>query len=802
MTLFIAEKPELGRAISAALPGKETNKGSFIIKDQNIITWAFGHMLEQSEPHEYDERYKDWLLNDLPFEIPLNSIKYRPIERSKEQLKTICKLINDSRVGTIVHCGDADDEGQILIDEILFFINNKKPVKRLLINDLTEAGVRKSLGEMRDNREFFGLSERGFARSQADWVVGLNLTRAYTIIGRKNGGIGFKEVVSLGRVQTPILGLIVARDEEHTKFKKMPYFSISGSFKYGPATIKALLKTEEKITNEAVANNIKTYCEGKSGVVKSATTEHRKEYPPLPYSLLILQAECSKLFGLKPDKTLEITQSLREKHHLITYNRSDCQYLPTTVFDERLKILPAIEQNLAKSDPQTGKLLANCQNSIKGPCFNDNNITAHHGIIPTSQRADMSTLTKDELNVYTLIARRFVVQFYPPREFDNTKIIISVAGSEFFASQNIDTFSSFADFYNKIEVKEEKPNDDEDVENTFDLRKVREGDGITCSQIFITKKETKPKPLYTMATLLKDLTGVAKYCKDERIKRLLLEKDQDKKGENGGIGTPATRSEHLKKLIERKFITVSDDKKQTIRATDRGKELIANISPMLATPDLTALWFEEQKAIERGEKSRYTFLQEVNAVVHGEIDSIRDNREIFSAAEHKCPKCGSRLIRRESKTKKNSFYWSCSGYKDGCDVGFFEDKNGIPVLEKQSAPRFTCPKCGGTLYRNESKKKKGQFYWSCGGYKTGCDIGFLQDRDGKPVFEKEKPHDDDIFGGGAESEILCPVCGVGVLKRHLSKKGKWWWGCSEWKSGCKAMYFDENGLPASIDFFP
>lgn len=581
MRLFIAEKPELGKAIAEGLDGNYKSGEGYIQKGDNIVTWAFGHILELAKPEEYDEKYKLWKLEDLP--LPIKEFKYLPKKESKKQLKIICDLIHSDKITSIVNCGDADDEGQILVDEIIQYSKTSKPVFRVLINDLTPKAVKEEIAKIKPNADFKGMSERGFARSQADWIVGINLTRAYTIMARKNG---YEGILSVGRVQTPILALIVNRDKEFENFKSINYYSLLGDFNINNNTIKARLKTEDKILDENLAKEIKESCENQNAKI-NLKIENKKEYPPLPYNLLVLQAECAKLFGFSPDKTLEITQNLREKHKAITYNRSDCQYLPETMFEQAPNILNIIKENLNSND-EIQALIASSDLTIKSKAFNDANISAHYGIIPTQNKIS-SQLTQDELVVYNLIAKRFIIQFFHPREYQTTTINLEVNQRIFTATQNKTTKSGFRSLWQNIDSEEEQENNENDIN---DLSILKNGDIAKCSLIQIEKKQTKPRPYYTMTTLLKDLNSVAKYVSDERIKKLLIEKDKDKKGESGGIGTPATRSNHIKTLIEREYIEVSKDKKQIIKSTKKGRDLIKLSPKSLITPDMTALWFE------------------------------------------------------------------------------------------------------------------------------------------------------------------------------------------------------------------
>ncbi|EIK3780507.1 DNA topoisomerase 3, partial [Campylobacter coli] len=719
MRLFIAEKPELGRAIAEGLDGNYKSGEGYIQKGDNIVTWAFGHILELAKPEEYDEKYKLWKLEDLP--LPIKEFKYLPKKESKKQLKIICDLIHSDKITSIVNCGDADDEGQILVDEIIQYSKTSKPVFRVLINDLTPKAVKEEIAKIKPNADFKGMSERGFARSQADWIVGINLTRAYTIMARKNG---YEGILSVGRVQTPILALIVNRDKEFENFKSINYYSLLGDFNINNNTIKARLKTEDKILDENLAKEIKESCENQNAKI-NLKIENKKEYPPLPYNLLVLQAECAKLFGFSPDKTLEITQILREKHKAITYNRSDCQYLPETMFEQAPNILNIIKENLNSND-EIQALIDSSDLTIKSKAFNDANISAHYGIIPTQNKIS-SQLTQDELVVYNLIAKRFIIQFFHPREYQTTTINLEVNQRIFTATQNKTTKSGFRSLWQNIDSEEEQENNENDIN---DLSILKNGDIAKCSLIQIKKKQTKPRPYYTMTTLLKDLNSVAKYVSDERIKKLLIEKDKDKKGESGGIGTPATRSNHIKTLIEREYIEVSKDKKQIIKSTKKGRDLIKLSPKSLITPDMTALWFEQQKMIEISELRREQFLEEITKEVISEIQRIDKNQE-------------------------------------------------FKILDNENKPKIQCPQCN----KGFLTKRKGKYgnFWGCSEFKQGCKA-IYPDNKGTPNFETKQASNDTTH--------KCPQCNKGFLQRIKSKNGNsWWWGCSEFKQGCKAMYY-------------
>lgn len=717
MRLFIAEKPELAKAITTGLDGTVEKKDGYYKVGNDLVTWAYGHILGLADPESYNEKYKSWKVEDLPFQIDIDNFKYIPKDSSKKQLNIIVDLINNKDIKTIVNAGDNDEEGQILVDEILAYADNKKPVQRVLISDLTEKGVKKALQEIKSNDDFKGLSDSGFARSQADWLVGLNLTRAYTTLAQAQG---YQGVLSVGRVQTPILGLVVARDKENENHKSSFYYTVKGNFNSNNINFIANLKVDEKITEENEANNILNICKGKDGVILKAINEPKRTNPPLPYNLLDLQAECSKKYSYKPDKTLEITQSLREKHKLITYNRSDCSYLPENLFSEAPATLESIKANLLDFED----FIDQANSSIKSLAWNDENVTAHHGIIPTAQKVNIKDLSKDELNVYTLIARKFVAQFYEPKEYIHTQIEVDINNNIFTTSSKKTTKQGFEVLF-KGEIE-----DDESEElgnNSNLLENITTNAQANCNNINISKEKTKPKPYYTMATLLKDLTSVAKYIKDPEIKKLLVEKDKDKKGENGGIGTPATRSNHLKTLFDRGYI-IEDGK--SIKSTETGKKIIELSPDSLQSPDMTALWFEQQKDIQSGTLSREEFLANVENYIKEEIERIKANNKFETLAGGiKCPNCDIGNLRK-IKNKDGKFFWGCSNYQGGCKTSFPDDK-GKPLILKPSGHK--CPDCkdGDLIKRKTVKDKKTSYWWGCSNYSKGCKYTTFDEK-GKP----------------------------------------------------------------------
>lgn len=720
MRLFIAEKPELAKAITTGLSGTLQREDGYFKVGDNLVTWAYGHILGLAMPEDYNEKFKTWSLEDLPLPIGTgqNSFKYLPISSSKKQLNIILDLINSKEVTKIVNAGDNDEEGQILVDEILIYANNKKPVERVLISDLTEKGVKKALQEIKSNDDFKGLSDSGFSRSQADWTVGINFTRAYTKLAQS---LGYQGVLSVGRVQTPILGLIVARDKEIESHQSSFYYTVKGSFNSNNILFNANLKVDERITDEEIANKILN-CKGVNGTILKAVNEQKRINPPLPYNLIDLQADGAKKFGYKPDKTLDITQSLREKHKLITYNRSDNSYLPETLFEQAPATLESIKANLLDFKD----FVDGANVSIKSLAWNTANTTAHHGIIPTVQNVNIEDLSKDEKNIYTLIARKFVAQFYEPKEYIHTQIEVGINDNVFSTSSKRTTKQGFEVLF-KGEIEDDETDDDS---NDVNLENISQNSSAICNDVNISKEKTKPKLYYTIPSLLKDLTSVAKYIKDPEIKKLLIEKDKDKKGENGGIGTPATRSAHIKNLFDKGYIV--EDKK-AIKSTSTGKKLIELSPSTLTSPDMTALWFEQQKEIQNGNLTKDEFLNSVNDYIKREIESLKDGNKFDSIAIDenaiKCPNCEAGNLKR-IKNKDNKFFWGCSNYQGGCKTAFPDDK-GKPLILKPSGHK--CPDCkdGDLIKRKTVKDKKTSYWWGCSNYSKGCKFTTFDEK-GKP----------------------------------------------------------------------
>lgn len=720
MNLVIAEKPQVASAIAEAIGHAKKEKG-YIKCNDFYITWCVGHLLSI----KFKMEDTPWSWDTLP--LKADGWTFEPNKNTIDQYNIVTDLVK--KANTIINAGDPDEEGQLIVDSILYkngIIDLKgkstKTIKRILINDFNTDVIAKQLQQLKDNNDYLNLSLAAIARQIADKIFGYNLTRAYTL---KNKELGNSNVISIGRVQTPMLALIVRRDEEVKKHVKSYFFKIKGAwnginnFLYKPKENE--VDENKRITSESVANDILQRMINNKDKAVIAKYEQKEEIDnvPLPYNLLDLQIDCSKIYNMKADPVTHITQSLREKHKAITYNRSDCNYL----LDETYEESPAIINKLQGfTDPVLERIINNADVTIKSKAFNSSKTSAHTAIIPTQSNVDFSAFSEDEKKVYSLIARRFTMQFLPPAKYKRHSITINI-GDDVLEHSHRQLIE--AGWKGILII-----NDDEESIPGLDYSQIKEGMNIDNIDLAISKEETKPKKLYTTDTFLNDLKKVAIYCKDEKIKAILKEKDKDKAGEHGGIGTPATRSAIIKNLYDRGYIT--DDKKNVV-STKLGKDLIAALSETITYPDMTALWHEEIKEIGQSFEAVKTFTDNVTAFSSTEIDNIKNNKLNVEVSAELCPKCNSPLKRL--KSKQGSFFWLCLNEK--CSKTY-PDKNNKPDFTVKSKAAisevYKCMLCGKGLKRLESKNKKGSYFWACSNYPECKNI--YQDKDGKPVYDK------------------------------------------------------------------
>lgn len=691
MILVIAEKPQLGKVIAEAIGIKNRGDGYYECENNHTVTWCIGHVLELAKPQDYNPSYEQWNFDDLP--LKLRPLKLNIKQSTAKQFNVVKNLLEEAN--QVINAGDFDDEGQLLIREVLDYCEFKGEVLRIIINDLNTESVRKALNNLQPDSKYDGMYKKALARSQADFLFGINLTRAYTIKAKEHG---VNEVYSVGRVQTPTLGLIVNRYLENKNHKASYFYKVSGTFNFGQnendVTANLILDdavntVDGKIIDENVANAILEQ-KGKKATVLNQEIKHEKKPCPLPFSLLDLQAKMNETHGFSADKTLKITQTLREKHKAITYNRSDCRYLTSEQFKDAPKTLEFIYSIF--SDFSTYEI----NDKKPSRAFNDDKVTAHTGIIPVSSDFTINDLTKDEIVVYEAIARQYLIQFMTDKEYDVCNVFIKsddysfktsamkLTNSGWTAMSSINTDTSNQD--------DDSIDDDSLFEYLSSLTVGQEGD---CVSVKADKEKTKPLPIYTEATLLKDLQRVAKYVKDPKIKELLIAKDKGREGENGGIGTPATRSAIIKNLNDRGYFVYEGKK---LIPTDKGIDFIKSLPEQIVCPDLTALWFEQQLEIEQGNLEVDSFLDDLEAFIGLEVERSK-SFEVELKGEP-CKACGKGVM--VVKKSKNGDFLACSNYP--------ECKTTQSILDNKPMPN--CPCCSKSTLRINTKA-------------LSCECGFI-----------------------------------------------------------------------------
>lgn len=638
MRLFIAEKPSLARAIADVLP-KPHRRGDGYIScgSGDTVTWCVGHLLEQAEPDAYDTRYARWNLADLPI-VP-EKWQLKPKPSVAKQLNVIKRLLGEAE--QVIHAGDPDREGQLLVDEVLDYLElapeKRQNVQRCLINDLNPQAVERAVSRLRDNREFIPLCVSALARARADWLYGINMTRAYTILGRN---AGYNGVLSVGRVQTPVLGLVVRRDEEIENFVSKDFYEVKAHIvtpaeerftaMWVPSESCEPHQDEEgRLLNKALAEHVIKRIEGQPAIVTGYNDKRESEIAPLPFSLSTLQIEAAKRFNLSAQQVLDLCQRLYETHKLITYPRSDSRYLPEEHFAGRHAVMNAIAshvpelQQVAAVDPDK-----------RNRCWDDKKVDAHHAIIPTA-RAGNINLSDDERKIYTLVARQYLMQFCPDAMYRKCVIDLDIANGKFVAKAR---FLAEAGWRALLGAKER---DDEDEGSPLPV--VAKGDELLCEKGELMERQTQPPRPFTDATLLSAMTGIARFVQDKELKKILRATD--------GLGTEATRAGIIELLFRRTFLY---KKGRYIHSSEAGRALIHCLPEIAARPDMTADWEATLTQISEKTRRYQDFMQPLVSTLYQLIDQARSNRnpQAFRGLPPAAEKSAKRKYKPKAKENK------------------------------------------------------------------------------------------------------------------------------------------------------
>lgn len=613
MRLFIAEKPSVAKAIVAELGCVTRGDGFITCKDGSVVTWCFGHLLEQAEPDAYlpddvprtKKGSKVWRFEDLPI-YPKNwKLLPKNDKGVKKQLATIGKLLK--KASLVVHAGDPDREGQLLVDEVLEHFRYTGRVQRFWVSAQDSASIRKGLTNLRDNETFDGMRLAALGRSRADWLLGMNLSRAYTLARQAQGK---KELIAVGRVQTSTLALVTKRDVAIRDFKPVPYFVIKARLGGGkpftavwePEESQAGIDEQKRLVDRCIAAALQQRLKavGQATVVRCSRTP-KKIAQPKAFSLADIQLGASNQFGFSAEKTLNLCQSLYETHKATSYPRTDCSFLPESQYADAKNVLAAI----AKTMPPLAGLVAKCDCSIQSPTWNDKKITAHHGIIPTQQAADGSKFSDDERKIYRLIAERYLSNFLPAHEYLACSIELRIATERFSAKGRLVTKPGWKVVTSAAD--EDKADDEGQA-----LPELKSGLQLPVSGIDCEEERTKPPAAFTEGTLIRAMENIHQAVNDPQSKKFLKEGD--------GIGTPATRAAIIAELKRKKYLEVKGKK---IVATELGLHLLQVVPDVMKNPVLTALFERILREVEAGNVPLDVFIEKQKQLVINELRRLR-----------------------------------------------------------------------------------------------------------------------------------------------------------------------------------
>ncbi|HRG51870.1 MAG TPA: DNA topoisomerase 3 [Bacteroidia bacterium] len=730
MKVCIAEKPSVAKEIAEIVGAKQRKEGYFEGNGYQV-TWSFGHLCELKEPHEYDSAYKEWNLNMLPIVPTKFGIKLKNDKGIEKQFHIISTLFEHAE--EVINCGDAGQEGELIQRWIFSKANCKKPLKRLWISSLTEEAIREGFKNLKEGKAYESLYYAGYSRAAADWLLGMNATRLFTI----KYGNG-KQVLSIGRVQTPTLAMIVKRQLEINDFKSAVFFELKT--KYREVVFNATrdrFDEKEKETAESIVATLKD----NPFTVTSVEQKKAKETAPRLFDLTSLQVECNKKFGYSADDTLKVIQNLYEKK-LVTYPRVDTTYLPNDMYPKIAGIIGNMRNYEALIKPL---LEAPIRKSAK--VFDDKKVTDHHAIIPTGVHAQ--GLVGNEALVYDTIAKRFLAAFYPDCEVMNTVVLGAVKEIEFKANGKQILDPGWRLVYNKEAV------DEDEKEETQILPAFEKGESGAHDVFLAEGKTSAPKP-FTEATLLRAMETAGKQVDDEELRDVM---------KDNGIGRPSTRAAIIETLFRRNYIK---RERKNVVPTITGMELIRVINnELLKSAEMTGKWEYKLRQIEKGDYQAEAFLHEMKSMVSELVIQVKsESAQRIQIASHvpdlkkeevlECPKC------RKGTMLKGKTAMGCSEFKNGCTFKVPFDFKGKKLSESQLT---------GLIKKKKTSTIKG--FNTASGKKDGVlelneqfDIVFNE------VVQQEKSKKEDRSG-------LCPKCNTAAIIKGGSA-----YGCAAWKSGC------------------
>ncbi|AGH77699.1 DNA topoisomerase III [Xanthomonas citri pv. citri] len=666
MRVVLCEKPSQGKDIARVL-GAHRREAGCLGGPGITVTWGSGHLIEAAPPEAYGEHFQRWTLETLPIVPP--RWQWVVKARSAAQFKVVKRLLGEA--SELIIATDADREGEMIAREMIDYCGYRGPVQRLWLSALNDASIRKAFGALRASSETLSLYHCALARSRADWLVGINLTRLFTLLGRHAGHDG---VLSVGRVQTPTLKLVVDRDREIAAFVPVPFWSIDVSLSAANVPFSAHWLAPRTATDDAGRCLRQSVARHAADAIRAAgtaqvvhtETERVREGPPLPFDLSTLQEVCSRRLGLEVQETLDIAQALYETHKATTYPRTDAGYLPENMLAE----VPTVIQSLVKTDPALQPLIDRLDFRQRSRAWNDAKITAHHAIIPTLEPADISAMSAKELAVYRLIRAHYLAQFLPHHEFDRTVVRFRCGGETLQAVGKRIAVPGWQHAFSAPSLPHVAA-DGADTEGSDEapreqmLPVLQEGISCQVSALDLKSLSTKPPRPYTQGELVKAMKTVARLVTDPRLKQKLKD--------TTGIGTEATRANIISGLLSRGFLI---RKGRAVRASDTAMMLIDAVPAAIADPGTTAIWEQALDMIEARQMGLESFVEKQAAWVTQLVrQHLGTTLAIRSPEGPPCPLCGAATRQR---TGRSGPFWSCSRYPD-C-------KGTAPVAPAQAGP--------------------------------------------------------------------------------------------------------------------
>jgi DNA topoisomerase-3 len=669
MRLIVTEKPSVARDIAGVLGGHRKQKGA-LVGEGWTVTWALGHLVELAPPDAYGDEYKRWQLESLPI-LP-DKFKARVNYKTRDQFAVVKGLLRDTSVTEVVNACDAGREGELIFAYLYGLSGCKKPVRRLWISSLTPEAIREGLASLRDGSAMKPLEDAARSRSEADWVVGMNATRAYSVRFGRPGN-----VLSVGRVQTPTLKLLVEREQEIEAFKPEKFYTVHARFKRNEPTYDGVWfknkqnRLPEREAAEALAEKVR----GGLGTIRKVQKKTQSEKPPLLYDLTELQRNANAKFGFTAERTLRTAQALYEERKLITYPRTSSRYLSQDMVKTLKKRVEAAG-SLEDLAPFAEKLLSQEKLPVNKRIVDDSKVTDHHAILPTGKRYS-GELPPDEAKIYDLVARRFLAVFFPDARFENTTVVTEVKKETFLSRGRVVLETGWRALY------PEGVGGKKDKEPPV-LPPIEEGQEWDVVKVGVKEGETKPPPRYSESALLGAMETAGKLVEDEELRQQMKE---------SGLGTPATRAATIERLIKVGYL---EREKKVLVPTDKGKMLVNLLGDStLASPEMTALWEKRLARMERGEERRAGFMDDIGSFATELVEQVRVMEgEKLAAPERisreplgNCPKCGSPVV----ETKKA---YGCSAWKSGCKFAMWKTVAGKRISKTQAKQLLDSGKTG------------------------------------------------------------------------------------------------------------